>query len=108
MGGFNTNDYDNEMIKLKAKFDQLYSVGVRQFGILGDDVGNLDKQIVVNMMNELSEWGKEKGDVYDFVFCPAGYNASWQGDYSELNIYDAQFPEDVQIFWTGNSVCAPS
>ncbi|GAA0107848.1 MULTISPECIES: beta-N-acetylglucosaminidase domain-containing protein [Clostridium] len=107
MGGFNTNDYDNEMIKLKAKFDQLYSVGVRQFGILGDDVGNLDKQIVVNMMNELSEWGKEKGDVYDFVFCPAGYNASWQGDYSELNIYDAQFPEDVQIFWTGNSVCAP-
>lgn len=107
MGGFKANDYDNEMIKLKAKFDQLYSVGVRQFGILGDDVGSLDKQIVVNMMTELSEWGKEKGDVYDFVFCPAGYNASWQGDYSELNIYDAQFPDDVQIFWTGNSVCAP-
>lgn len=107
MGGFNANDYHNEMIKLKSKFDQLYSVGVRQFGILGDDVGSLDKQIVVNMMTELSEWGKEKGDVYDFVFCPAGYNASWQGDYSELNIYDAQFPDDVQIFWTGNSVCAP-
>ena len=107
MGGFNANDYDNEMIKLKAKFEQLYSVGVRQFGILGDDVGNLNKQIVVNMMTELSEWGKQKGDVYDFVFCPAGYNASWQGDYSELNIYDSQFPEDVQIFWTGNSVCAP-
>ncbi|MGG7144892.1 beta-N-acetylglucosaminidase domain-containing protein [Clostridium nigeriense] len=107
MGGFKANDYENEMIKLKAKFDQLYSVGVRQFGILGDDVGNLDKQIVVNMMTELSEWGKEKGDVYDFVFCPAGYNASWQGDYSELNIYDDQFPDDVQIFWTGNSVCAP-
>lgn len=107
MGGFNANDYDNEMIKLKAKFDQLYSVGVRQFGILGDDVGNLNKQIVVDMMTELSEWGKNKGDVYDFVFCPAGYNASWQGDYSELNIYDDQFPDDVQIFWTGNSVCAP-
>lgn len=107
MGGFNANDYENEMIKLKAKFQQLYDVGVRQFGILGDDVGNLNKQIVVNMMTELSEWGKEKGDVYDFVFCPAGYNASWQGDYSELNIYDDQFPEDVQIFWTGNSVCSP-
>lgn len=107
MGGFNANDFEGEMDKLIKKFEQLYSVGVRQFGILGDDVGSLDKQIVVNMMKRLSEWGNSKGDVYDWVFCPAGYNASWQGDYSELNTYDADFPENVQIFWTGQSVCAP-
>ncbi len=107
MGKFNANDFEGEMEKLIAKFEQLYSIGVRQFGVLGDDVGNLDKKIVTDMMNRLSEWGKEKGDVYDWVFCPAGYNASWQGDYSELNTYDAAFPDNVQIFWTGQSVCAP-
>lgn len=105
MGGFDTNDYDNEMVKLKAKYEQLYSVGVRQFGILGDDVGGLDKQIVVKMMKELSDWGKGKGDVYDFVFCPEGYNSSWT-NFQELNIYDPHFPEDIQIFWTGESVCS--
>ena len=107
MGGFNANDFDGEMEKLIAKFEQLYSVGVRQFGVLGDDVGSLDRQILANMMTQLSEWGKKKGDVHDWVFCPVGYNAGWQGDYSELNFLDANFPEDVQIFWTGNSVCAP-
>ena len=107
MGGFNANDFEGEMKKLIAKFEQLYSVGVRQFGVLGDDVGNLNKKIITDMMNRLSEWGKAKGDVYDWVFCPAGYNASWQGDYSELNVYDKDFPKNVQIFWTGNSVCAP-
>ncbi len=107
MGGFNAADADNEIQKLITKFEQLYSVGVRQFGVLGDDVGNLDKEIIIKMMTEISEWGKAKGDVYDTVFCPAGYNHSWQGDYSELSTFDKGFPDDVQIFWTGESVCQP-
>ena len=49
----------------------------------------------------------EKGDVYDLVFCPQGYNHSWQGNYSELNELDEGFPEDVRIFWTGEAVCQP-
>lgn len=107
MGGFNANNADAEIQALLKKFDQLYEAGVRQFGVLGDDVGNLDKNVVVKMMNEVSEWAKKKGDVYDTVFCPAGYNHSWQGDYSELNKYDKEFPDDVKIFWTGEAVCQP-
>ena len=107
MGGFNAQDADAEIERLLAKFDQLYDAGVRQFGVLGDDVGNLDKNIVVKMMNKVSEWAKKKGDCYDTVFCPQGYNHSWQGNYSELNIYDKGFPKDVQIFWTGEAVCQP-
>ena len=75
----------------------MYDAGVRQFGVLGDDVGSLDRSVVIKMMNSVSAWAKEKGDVYDSVFCPAGYNHSWQGDYSELSDYDAGFPEDVKI-----------
>ncbi len=107
MGGFNSNDVDGEIESLLAKFEQLYSVGVRQFGVLGDDVDSLNKDIVIQVMTAVSEWAAEKGDVYDSVFCPAGYNHSWQGNYSELNTYDAGFPDDIQIFWTGEAVCQP-
>lgn len=107
MGGFNANQVDAEIQALLKKFDQLYEAGVRQFGVLGDDVGQLNKDIVVKMMQEVSKWAKAKGDVYDTVFCPAGYNHSWQGDYSELNKYDKEFPEDIKIFWTGEAVCQP-
>ena len=99
MGGFNSGDVAGEIEALLAKFDQLYSVGVRQFGVLGDDVGSLNKNIVIQVMNAVSEWAAKKGDVYDSVFCPAGYNHSWQGDYSELNTYDAGFPEDLNVIW---------
>ena len=107
MGGFDRDNVEGEIAALLHKFDQLYEAGVRQFGVLGDDVGSLPREIVIQMMNAVSEWAKEKGDVYDTVFCPGGYNHSWQGDYSELNQYDAGFPEDVQIFWTGEAVCQP-
>lgn len=107
MGGFNSSDVDGEIDALLNKFEQLYDLGVRQFGVLGDDVGSLSTSVVSQMMNAVSEWGEEKGDVYDPVFCPAGYNHSWQGNYSELNYYDTNFPENVQIFWTGEAVCQP-
>ena len=107
MGGFDASRDDEEIAALLNKFDQLYDAGVRQFGVLGDDVGNLDRSVVIKMMNAVSNWAKEKGDVYDSVFCPAGYNHSWQGNYSELNDYDTEFPDDVQIFWTGEAVCQP-
>lgn len=106
-GGFNAGAADAEITALLRKFDQLYSAGVRQFGVLGDDVGNLPRAVVIKLMQEVSKWAKAKGDVYDTVFCPAGYNDSWQGDYSELNDYDAGFPDDIQIFWTGQAVCQP-
>lgn len=105
--GVQAGTYEQDLQDLKDKFDQLYSIGVRQFGVLGDDVGNLDRSVVIQLMNDLQKWADEKGDVYDLVFCPAGYNHSWQGNYSELNEYDGGFDERIQIFWTGEAVCQP-
>ncbi|ADE19509.1 beta-N-acetylglucosaminidase domain-containing protein [Mycoplasma crocodyli] len=104
--GSDANKYEERLAKLIAKFEQLYSIGVRQFGVLADDVGSVPRQTVINMMKSLVEWGKKKGDVYDWVFCPAGYNNAWT-DMNELSDYDPQFPPEVHIFWTGNTVCAP-
>ncbi len=116
MGKFNAADKDNEINRLIAKFEQLYSVGVRQFGVLGDDVGQLDRQIVIDMLTKVSKWADEKtkanplDPVYDTVYCPTGYNHSWQisqTNYGELNDLDSKFPKNVQIFWTGEAVCQP-
>ena len=107
-GGITEATYDADIQKIKDKFNQLYNVGVRQFGVLGDDAGNLPRKVVIRVMNDLQKWADEKGDVYDLVFCPQGYNHSWQGNYSELNELDEGFPEDVRIFWTGEAVCSQS
>jgi len=93
--------------KMLAKFDQLYNVGVRQFGVLGDDVGSLPTDYVVALMNSVSEWAKAKGDVYDILYCPASYNSSWAWNPAELNAYEKGFPKNIQIFWTGSTTCAP-
>ncbi|MEK5390082.1 beta-N-acetylglucosaminidase domain-containing protein [Margalitia sp. FSL K6-0131] len=93
--------------KMLAKFDQLYDVGVRQFGVLGDDVGSLPTDYVVKLMNSVSDWAKEKGDVYDILYCPASYNSSWAWNPAELNAYEKGFPKNIQIFWTGSTTCAP-
>ena len=108
MGGFNAAKADEEIQALINKFEHLYNdANVRQFGVLGDDVGSLDKSIVVKMMQEVGKWAASKPDVKDVVFCPGGYNHAWQGDYSELNTYDQGFPSNIQIFWTGEAVCQP-
>lgn len=106
-GGMTEATYDADIEAIKAKFEQLYQAGVRQFGVLADDAGNLPRTVIVRAMNDLQKWVDSKKDVYNLVFCPGGYNDSWQKDYSELNQYDDGFPEDIQIFWTGQAVCQP-
>lgn len=98
------------LAQLIAKFEQLYAVGVRQFGVLGDDVGNLPYETVVYVMNEVNKWRREKGDVRELVFCPEGYNMDdWAfKDGSELNLYDQLFDPDIHIFFTGMSTCSPA
>ncbi|WP_062105519.1 beta-N-acetylglucosaminidase domain-containing protein [Bacillus niameyensis] len=93
--------------KMLHKFDQLYDVGVRQFGVLGDDVGNLPLDYVVQLMDSVSTWVKEKGDVYDTLYCPASYNSAWAWIPAELNAYEKGFDKNIHIFWTGSTTCAP-
>lgn len=79
---------------------------MRQFGVLGDDSGDLPRSVVIRVMERLQEWVDSKGDVHNLVFCPAGYNNAWWKE-GELDDYDQGFHEDIQIFWTGEAVCQP-
>lgn len=98
---------DENTDKLLAKFDQLYDVGVRQFGVNGDDVGNLPTDYVVELMHSISEWADEKGDVRDTLYTPASYNSDWAWNPDELNAYEKGFDDNIHILWTGSTTCAP-
>lgn len=99
---------DENTEKMLAKFDQLYDAGVRQFGVLGDDVGALPLDYVVELMDAVSEWADEKGDVNDTLYTPAAYNSAWAWDGGkELNKLEEGFADNIHILWTGENTVAP-
>lgn len=99
---------DGNTDKLLKKFDQLYDAGVRQYGILGDDVGELPLDYVVGLMNSISDWAETKGDVKDTIYTPAAYNSDWAwDDGEELNVLQENFDENIHIMWTGETTVAP-
>lgn len=104
------NNKEEGLAQLIAKFEQLYDAGVRQFGVLGDDVGNLPYDTVVYVMNAVNAWRKSKSDIGELIFCPEGYTmADWAfKDGSELNNYDSNFDPDIHIIFTGMSTCSPA
>ncbi|EFF41482.1 beta-N-acetylhexosaminidase family protein, partial [Mycoplasmopsis alligatoris] len=102
--GSNKNKLEKDFQDMIDKFEQLYSIGVRQFGVLADDVGAIPRETIIDLMKKLVKWGKTKGDLKDWLFCPVGYNTSWLGGSKEIHEYDTGFDPEVQIFWTGNTV----
>lgn len=97
------DNYEADLAVIEAKFQQLYDVGVRQFGVLADDAGGISATNIIRLMKDLDQWVKEKEGTYDLLFCPPGYNKAWAST-TELQAWK-NMPEDVQIFWTGDSVC---
>ncbi|MBU5468214.1 beta-N-acetylglucosaminidase domain-containing protein [Virgibacillus sp. MSJ-26] len=94
--------------KMLTKFEQLYDAGVRQFGVLGDDVGALPLDYVVELMDSVSEWADEKGDIRDTIYTPAAYNSGWAWDGGkELNKLEKYFADNIHILWTGESTVGP-
>lgn len=96
-------NYDERLETIKAKFEQLYSIGVRQFGILADDASS-PVAIQNRICKDMWAWCEEKGDVYDLIFVPQGYNKAWSNAQYFADLMDGM-PEQVQVMWTGDSVC---
>lgn len=46
---------EGEIQALLAGGEQLYEAGVRRFGVLGEEVGSLNKEIVIGVMNAVSD-----------------------------------------------------
>lgn len=92
------------------KFELMYNLGIRSFGVFFDDIGGEgargDKQ--VEFLNGLNrEFIQKKPDVTPLVMCPTQYNKSWSdpkpGTY--LDILGDRLDSSINIMWTGNTVC---
>lgn len=98
--------YQNDMAIIKAKFDQLYSVGVRQFGVCADDIqGRFNPAFHSRVMEDLLAWGNDKDEHVELIFVPTVYTGmymGWGADY--VRQIGKLMPKEVHIMWTGESV----
>lgn len=89
-----------------AKLEQLYDLGVRQFGILFDDIGGYpDGAQQARYINRVdSEFIKPKGDVRPLLTVGTRYCEAWG---PSMEKYFKPFVEllhdDVEIMWTGSA-----
>ncbi|MEK5396069.1 beta-N-acetylglucosaminidase domain-containing protein [Paenibacillus sp. FSL K6-2859] len=107
----NWNNYNAELQTLLAKLEQLYSVGVRQFGLFMDDISTsqslVDKDKHVKLITDVANWVTSKKDVKSLIYCPPYYNKSWTGTTGRPYLEALKnVPENVDIMWTGNGVVA--
>ncbi len=106
---------DNDFKRLFKKLDQLIDIGVKNFGLLLDDIdyqlneenkrvfkrpGNAHAYIV----NKVNRYLKERIKDSKFVMCPTEYHQVGHTEYrTDLkNVMD----DDVYVYWTGDNVCA--
>ncbi len=108
---------DEDFDKLICKAEQLYSIGIRNFGLLLDDIPeNLwfdeDKEAfdgeAVNAHIALSDkfrnYLKEKDDNCTLTVCPLQYHG--RGDEYYISKLGQGISGDIDIFWTGKNICS--
>lgn len=106
--GFNYNN-DTDYNALINKFNQLYELGIRQFGISYDDLeGYVNGKQQANLINRVNkEFVKSKGDVKPLIVVGTRYCNSWG---PSMNSYFKPFfstlDNDVEVMWTGANTMA--
>ena len=115
--------YQSGIDALIAKFEQLYSVGVRQFVVSADDVdgdtvgaaNRWNTELARDILNDVAAWCKHKGDCFNTIFVPNVYFTISNQDNSAhpeskpenylTGLVDG-LDETVDIMWTGHRVCS--
>ena len=101
--GFNYSN-DNDYNALINKFEQLYSLGVRQFGISYDDLGGyVNGQQHADLINRVNrEWVQVKGDVKPLIVVGTRYCNGWGPSMSTyFKPFFSTLDDDVVVMWTG-------
>ena len=101
--GFNYSG-DEDYNKLIAKLEQLYSLGVRQFGISYDDLGgNNEGTEQATIINRVNAYMKEKHpDVRNMLTVAKRYTDGWGSSWQTyLKPFLDTLDDDVTLMWTG-------
>ncbi len=96
-----------DLARLVVKLEQMYDLGVRDFGVFIDDsngeINKAERQVALCNYIQKNFIAKKK-DVGPIIMCPTGYNKSWSNaDY--LKKLGTGLTPDQHIMWTGNTVC---
>ncbi len=85
-----------------AKFQQLYDLGVRQFGIMFDDVNSGYMQQHADFINRIDdEFVKTKDDVKPIITVGKRYCQAWGDSMYSFGTFVKTLHDDIQIMWTG-------
>ena len=97
-------NYDETIVILKKKFEQVMGAGVRQIAVLADDASDQGNDLYIRLMTDLVEWvsSQEMQEKYPGLkttipFCPVQYmynGESWMGG----------MPAEVPIVMTGGRI----
>lgn len=113
------NDIDytqtEEVAVLTNKLQQLIDIGVRNFGLLMDDIdyllkGNAKKKFASSasahayLITQVDNFLKNELEDYCFVVCPTEYDNHQDSSY--LEILSEKMPKNIPLFWTGPSTLA--
>ena len=101
------NEGRTQLDALCAKLEKMYTIGIRDFGVLVDDsfgeIGKPERQ--VQLCNYILEhFIRKHPDVnQELIMCPTGYNRSWTNE-QFLSTIGNGLHKDIHVMWTGNTV----
>ena len=104
---WNENGGLNQLNGLCSKLQQMYDLGVRDFGVLVDDssgeIGKAERQ--VQLSNYILEnFIRKHPDVNQtLIMCPTGYNRSWTNE-RFLQTLGKGLDKNIPVMWTGDTV----
>jgi hyaluronoglucosaminidase len=100
---------------LKRKIDQLYEIGIRNFGVFFDDIPEMMtptdslyfKEVAeahVEFTNKLYRYLKGKDKNIRVFFCPIYYSGTQPTPY--MKIVRDKLEKEIDIGWTGPDICS--
>lgn len=102
----NETNYQKDLKDVENKLDQLYNIGVRQFGISADDIsGSFNPEHHRRLLTDVYNWLQTKEEKTELIFVPTIYNTdflNWGSGY--LTTLTKDLPKDIHIMWTGEVV----
>lgn len=108
---------EEDFLKLICKVKQLYSIGIRNFGLLVDDIPeNLyfdeDKEAFdgeavnahIYICNKLYEFLRSEDSACRLTVCPLQYHGN--GDEYYITKLGRGLSGGIKLFWTGGNICS--
>ncbi len=108
---------DEDFDKLICKAEQLYNIGIRNFGLLLDDIPEnlwfdedkaaFDGEAVnahIALSDKFRNYLKSKDENCTLTVCPLQYHG--RGDEYYISKLGQGISGDIDIFWTGKNICS--